>query len=171
MLSICRLSRIPSKTILRIRSSSKNSPHFVLPFYRFHPNLILIHPDTDVPKLTFLPTTCSPRQYFVNPDDTVTQKVRLLLLLFAVNSELKTSEWFFLGLILCITDCRLLFIRPVRGALTSGVLGRGRGCISSPMRWTRPLSPAEASAPGWTRSSASLFAGYTICMVSPALLE
>ena len=75
MLSICRLSRIPSKTILRIRSSSKNSPHFVLPFYRFHPNLILIHPDTDVPKLTFLPTTCSLRQYFVNPDDTVSQKV------------------------------------------------------------------------------------------------
>ena len=145
MLSICRLSRIPSKTILRIRSSSKNSPHFVLPFYRFHPNLILIHPDTDVPKLTFLPTTCSLRQYFVNPDDTVSQKVSFF---FLANSELKTSEWLFLELILCMTDCRLLFIRPVRGELTSGVPGRGRGCISSPMRWTRPLSPAEASAPG-----------------------
>lgn len=167
VLSIRRLSQIPSKTIRRTRSSSKNSPHFGLPFYCFRPNLILIHLDTDVPKLTFLPTTCSSGS--ISSTQTTPSRKRWGFL-SAANNELKTSERFCLGLIVCITDCRLLFIRPVRGALTSGVLGRGRGFISSPMRWTQPLSPAEASAPGWTRWSVSLFAGCMICMVSPALL-
>jgi len=70
-----------------------SSPHFVLPFHYFHSNLILIHPDTDVPKLTFVPPRVSLRQYFVNADDTVTQKVRLSFLW-------QTMNWDFLVVLL-----------------------------------------------------------------------
>jgi hypothetical protein len=86
--STCRHTRTPSKTTRRIQSSSTNSPpHSPSPLpFRYsqsHPAPFITRPDTRMMLqswLTFLwlppRVFLCPRQYFVNPDDTVTQKVR-----------------------------------------------------------------------------------------------
>ena len=68
------------------------------------------------------------RQFFVNHDDTVAQKVRLVYLFLVFSTKFCVTVVEFISI--CsfhLSFCRLWFIKPVLGGPISDVLGPVRG--------------------------------------------